>query len=521
MKSFSFTFLSILCLVFSMQAFAGIIKSTKSGTWTDATVWSTGVVPGATDDVYIQHAISYDADSAAVNNLFVGSDTSTTGGWSTSKTKQTILTVYGNILIYPNTFFKALTSGTSPAANLMHLLYLQGNLTNNGSGFDLKVGSNGTLGVVNVIFFGTTNSTVTMAGAYSSTNNEFNGVTVNKTGTSRVILGSDMVICSGSSSYALNFNPVLYLTNGIVETGTHMLVHQSTTSAHIDTGHTNSYILGNLARGMSSSAGKTCTFPIGDKNGYRPVVIKSSTSGVATGHYIKVACVAGDANTGSSTFTDGLIDKVSSVRYYRVTYSKLDVAASAPDTMGVDTFRPSYATGDGIASGNSDLRIAYSVDERASWLTLHDNYPDLTAVSDVPKYLLSDTLANRILLTKDVNSLCFAIARLTGTTTNTLVAGPSDVRLDAPKVKGFNLEQNYPNPFNPTTTINYNVPENSFVSLKVYNSLGKEVATLTNEYKSSGYYQAKFGGSDLASGLYFYTLKAGTYSITKKMILVK
>lgn len=85
----------------------------------------------------------------------------------------------------------------------------------------------------------------------------------------------------------------------------------------------------------------------------------------------------------------------------------------------------------------------------------------------------------------------------------------------------FTLKQNYPNPFNPTTQINYSVPNNSFVTLKVYNLLGQEVATLYSGIKHAGNYVATFDGSKFSSGIYFYRLQAGNNSITKKMLLLK
>ena len=80
---------------------------------------------------------------------------------------------------------------------------------------------------------------------------------------------------------------------------------------------------------------------------------------------------------------------------------------------------------------------------------------------------------------------------------------------------------NYPNPFNPTTTINYQLPENGFVTLRVYDLLGKEVATLVNENKSAGYYKVNFDASKLTSGVYIYTINAGNYIQSRKMLLTK
>lgn len=85
----------------------------------------------------------------------------------------------------------------------------------------------------------------------------------------------------------------------------------------------------------------------------------------------------------------------------------------------------------------------------------------------------------------------------------------------------FSLAQNYPNPFNPTTSIKYSVPTAVNVSLKIYDLLGKEVATLVNEMKQPGFHTADFNASNLASGIYFYRIDAGEFTSVKKMMLVK
>ena len=83
------------------------------------------------------------------------------------------------------------------------------------------------------------------------------------------------------------------------------------------------------------------------------------------------------------------------------------------------------------------------------------------------------------------------------------------------------LSQNFPNPFNPTTTIKYQIPELSFITLKVFDVLGNEISTLINEEKPNGSYKVEFDGSELPSGFYFYKLQAGDYTVTKKMALLK
>ncbi len=83
------------------------------------------------------------------------------------------------------------------------------------------------------------------------------------------------------------------------------------------------------------------------------------------------------------------------------------------------------------------------------------------------------------------------------------------------------LYQNYPNPFNPNTKINYSIPQTSFVTLKVYDVLGREVATLVNEEKPIGNYEAEFNSKGMSSGMYFYKIEAGNFVKVKKMILLK
>lgn len=115
--------------------------------------------------------------------------------------------------------------------------------------------------------------------------------------------------------------------------------------------------------------------------------------------------------------------------------------------------------------------------------------------------------------------------------------GPTAVNQEDSKTPtSFSLSQNYPNPFNPTTTIKYSIPSvgrnsisTSMVVLKVYDALGREVATLVNEEKPPGDYEVKFDGTNLPSGVYFYTMSANGFSSSsghdflqsKKMILMK
>ena len=86
---------------------------------------------------------------------------------------------------------------------------------------------------------------------------------------------------------------------------------------------------------------------------------------------------------------------------------------------------------------------------------------------------------------------------------------------------GFRLYQNYPNPFNPTTTIMFDVRATGNVSLKVFDLLGREVEVIVNKYLKSGSYSVQFSGDNLPSGVYYYELRAESFSETKRMLLVK
>ena len=90
---------------------------------------------------------------------------------------------------------------------------------------------------------------------------------------------------------------------------------------------------------------------------------------------------------------------------------------------------------------------------------------------------------------------------------------------DLPSV--FELSQNYPNPFNPSTVIKYQVAQNTFVNINVYDVLGNQIANLVREEKAAGSYELKFNAINIPSGIYFYTIQAGNFAQTRKMILIK
>jgi hypothetical protein len=167
--------------------------------------------------------------------------------------------------------------------------------------------------------------------------------------------------------------------------------------------------------------------------------------------------------------------------------------------------------------------------------------PPLGASSYLLQFGTDSTFATTIVDTLGLTDTIFTVSGLSNLTTyywrvnamnaggtspwsqtwsfNSSITGISNIKSDLPVV--YELYQNYPNPFNPSTVINYSIPKTSLVTIKVYDILGKEVATLVNEEKSAGNYSVQFNGGNLSSGIYFYRMHAGSFTETKKLILLK
>lgn len=159
---------------------------------------------------------------------------------------------------------------------------------------------------------------------------------------------------------------------------------------------------------------------------------------------------------------------------------------------------------------------------------LSENAPSFNGVIEVPVYVI------------DLFSLCiteqtfvsghtigfFDVSQSWGITSDypiklVIERNFTGVEVENNTVNNFTLFQNYPNPFNPSTTIEFYLPHSSFVTLKIFDSLGKEVINLINESKSLGDHKIQFDASELSSGIYFYELKADDFVSTKKLLLVK
>ncbi len=508
---------TVVFLLVAGLAAAGTIKSAgASGNWTEPATWVGGAVPGPADIAVIADGdtVTYNATDATVAGVQVGEGTS--GVLQFSKSDTTILRVNGNLLISAGAVFKV--QSNTILGNLVHQIYLTGDLTNNGATFDMRSGStNSTLSVAQYIFTGSTNSTVTTPGEYNSSNNEFNGWTIDKSGNGRVILATDVYTASGSTS-ALTAQVWFEFKRGIVETGNNTLVHRSTTSATVFGASDSSYVIGAMGRGASSSTSNK-DYPIGDENGYRPVRVRTVTGNATTGHWITARCIPGNASIGASGTFSGDIDKVSAVRYYKVDYFK---GITTTATLKAAFYTLSYGTNDGVAAGNTSLRVAHSTDDRASWVGNGPTAPNMTALDSLPRLVVADSLASALDLTDGGASLYLALARATGTTENSLEGpGTAVERITGELPSRFSVSQNYPNPFNPSTMIEYSLPQEQPVTVKVFSLLGQEVATLVSTVQSAGTYRVTFDASSLTSGMYIYQVRAGALMQSRRMMLVK
>jgi len=183
----------------------------------------------------------------------------------------------------------------------------------------------------------------------------------------------------------------------------------------------------------------------------------------------------------------------------------IDIGTGLPDvptsSVAIDPFQPNH-----VYVGN-DLGVYLSTNDGNSWLQFSDGLPDAINAMD-----LSISPMNRSIRVATHGSGVFE-RKLYSTTTF--------VKRENIIIDNYVLEQNYPNPFNPVTVIKYQIPVTGLVTLKVYDSNGKEIATLVGEVKDAGTYSVQWNALQFSSGVYFATLRAGGFTATKKMVYLR
>ncbi|MDP4176205.1 MAG: T9SS type A sorting domain-containing protein [Bacteroidota bacterium] len=152
------------------------------------------------------------------------------------------------------------------------------------------------------------------------------------------------------------------------------------------------------------------------------------------------------------------------------------------------------------------------------WLTVNTG-PFIFASKDTQEVVVAMVVARGSSYLNSVTELKNKAAAVRNFYFNNLITSAGEYVNTA--INGFTLKQNYPNPFNPTTIINYSIPKKSHVELKVINMLGREVKTLINKEQNAGEYNVNFDGSSLPSGIYIYTIQAGQYRASRKLVLLK
>ncbi|RPI13675.1 MAG: T9SS C-terminal target domain-containing protein [Ignavibacteriae bacterium] len=188
--------------------------------------------------------------------------------------------------------------------------------------------------------------------------------------------------------------------------------------------------------------------------------------------------------------------------------------AMSTSNNGVNWTNTATAPGAGNISGITGTGITFYLIRQATSIYRTDNNganwtTQYTAPAGNYYHIQRARLGNRI----------WAVRSNGGISMSTGIVGVTPITGTTPD--RFELSQNYPNPFNPSTTIRFAIPNNSLVTLKIYDAIGREVETLVNEFKTAGTYDVNFNAANVTSGIYFYTISAGDFKDTKKMILVK
>ncbi len=230
------------------------------------------------------------------------------------------------------------------------------------------------------------------------------------------------------------------------------------------------------------------------------------------------------------------------LEYYGVSKTQTEIAQYG--TNDTNTWNWLYGNTTGPTRNGVDLILNYfgsiSSTGQANWFTLEFITAELTSRRPVPIRWGWDAGGGHILAIHGVvDSLVYLMDPWNGPTINTyawvrqgsthtwthsLKINTTPTSVDAGSsnlIKDYVLYQNYPNPFNPLTNISFNLPQQSFVSLKVFDLFGREVATLVFQEMSAGNYQRRWNAANMSSGIYFYRLQAGSFTKTKKLILLR
>ena len=456
--------------------------------------------------------------------------------------------------------------------------YTYNNLILSGPGVKTLGGNttvSGTLSMQGTAAFALGGFTLTYGG---SSTLEYAGTSAQSTGTEFQAALNNLTINNAagvSMGSACTLNGVLSLTNGLLTTsGTYPLTLGA--AATVSGGSVASFVNGPIS--LTAAAGKTLMAPIGKGSSYRPLwshIYTLPGSGMLTAEQIEVS--------PSGTVTAAGNPVLSVLRYFHVTQTGLsggsidltlswgaddEIADSTITTVvgGTNGGTWTWADNTGAEIGYANTVTTASFDPAVYPLgdcalgtystPLPISLTSFTAVSSNGSVKLNwktsvetDNHGFDIERSSDKltwSKLGFVQAAGNSNTAKSYSFSDNNISVNGKyyyRLKQINLNgkteyfgavecnvivadrcylyQNYPNPFNPSTVIKYEVPETGVVTLKVFNAIGKEVATLVNEVKQGGIYDVTFNAGNLASGIYFYRLQAGSFISIKKITLLK
>jgi hypothetical protein len=271
--------------------------------------------------------------------------------------------------------------------------------------------------------------------------------------------------------------------------------------------------IGNGTVQMGSASGPFNTYWYGNRTNILWTSAEIIANGGAIGNITRVgfdiATVGGQAMTGltyrfQNTTATSLTGFVSTgwTTAYSNTYT-----VSGTGIQYIDLTTPFYWNGTNLMMEICFQNTSYSTATVVNGTTItgmeYTEYHDLSTACSYTGFTAPTAQTARA-------NVCFVIAPITGV---------NPIGNTIPTV--YSLAQNYPNPFNPVTKINFALPKQGFVTLKIYDVLGREVRTLVNEVKSAGQFSVDFNASDYSSGVYFYRLESNGFSDIKRMVLIK
>ena len=523
----------------------GLVRINNGGKFTHSCSRSTGGIVPFLSTVAGTELGEFEYDVAGNTNTTISASgriygtvsltkTSGTGTYSSSGTSA--FTIRGNFKI---------NTGVSYSTTMTADMNIAGNIINNGSAL--------TISTQLVNLNGTTTQNISGTGNVS-----FNNLTINNS--TGITLSRDLTLTG-----------TLTFTSGKLTLGTSNLMLPAVA---VVGANSSNYIVtdgtGYVKRTISTG---NLSFPVGTSTGYAPVYLQEAT---ATNDYsvrvepdvtgsspesrikLRWTITKITANTPNITMTLGWMGVHEGTVFAnnRSTYAKFfDIATGLE--MGTGTYTQQFSTEPytnqrsgittfspiGVGPDIGTLPVALSsLNSAVAGRTIRLNWTTASEINntgfDVERMNIVDNNWSKVTFVaghgtvntptnysfEDRNlqtgKYKYRLKQIDNNGNYEYFALNGEVEIGVPKK--FDLSQNYPNPFNPVTKINFDLPENGLVNLRLYDMLGREVANIVNnEYRTAGYYTVNFDASKLSSGIYFYRMNAGSFSGIKKMAVIK